>query len=120
MKPVLWMVGLCVASAGLAGRLAGHAWTREIVLGMIGPLAAATATWIAVARTSRVAPDRVSSVLLRGFALKMLLFGVYVVAVVKAGGVRPVPFVVSFTSYFIALYAAEAALFSRLFSRPVR
>ena len=31
-------------------------------------------------------------------------------------GVRPVPFVVSFTGYFIALYLTEALLMRRLFA----
>ena len=34
----------------------------------------------------------------------------------KVVGLRPVPFVVSFTSYFIALYLTEALLLRRLFA----
>jgi len=120
MKPVVWMVMLCVASAVVAARLFDAAFTRDVYLGMIGPLVAAAGTWIAVSRASREAPARVSGVLMRGFAIKMILFGVYVVAMVKLAAVHPIPFVVSFTGYFVSLYVAEAALLSRLFRRVAR
>jgi len=51
-----------------------------------------------------------------GFVAKMLFFGAYVAVMLEVVGVRPVPFVVSFTAYFIALYLAEALLMRRLFA----
>ena len=43
-----------------------------------------------------------------------MFFGVYVVVMLRVMMLRPVPFVVSFTAYFITLYAMEALLLRRL------
>ena len=56
-----------------------------------------------VARTHAAAPERLTGVMMTGFALKMVFFGVYVVVMLRVLALRPVPFVVSFTGYFIAL-----------------
>src|SRR4029077_17958799 len=50
------------------------------------------------------------------FAVKMLFFGTYVAVMLRIVGLQPLPFVVSFTGYFIALYLTEALLMRRLFA----
>jgi hypothetical protein len=60
------------------------------------------------------APERLAGVMMTGFALKAVFFGVYVVVMLRVMMLRPVPFVVSFTAYFITLYAMEALLLRRL------
>jgi len=47
----------------------------------------------------------------------MLFFGAYVAVMLKVVGLHPTPFVVSFTSYFIALYLVEALLMRSLFAK---
>ena len=55
--------------------------------------------------------------MMTAFVVKMVFFALYVVAVVRLAGVDRTPFILSFTAYFIALYAAEALLLRRLFAR---
>jgi hypothetical protein len=55
-------------------------------------------------------------VMVQGLAVKAVFFGGYVVAMLRGMAVRPVPFVVSFTGYFIALHVTEALFLRRLFS----
>jgi hypothetical protein len=86
--------------------------------GMSGPLAAVVVTGILAVRAARVSQARVTSLLLGAFFAKMLFFGAYVVVVLRVVGVDAQPFAVSFTAYFVALYAAEAVLLRRL-SAPV-
>ena len=93
---------------------------REVVLGMLGPLVSALATWIVVARTAAAAPAKVTGVMVTGLAVKMLFFGVYVAGMLKGAGLRPVPFVVSFAASFIALHAMEAGFLRRLFAEMQR
>ena len=88
----------------------------EALLGMVGPLVSALATWIVVARTAAAAPARVTGVMVTGLAVKMVFFGVYVAGMLKGAGLRPVPFVVSFAASFIALHAMEAGFLRRLFA----
>jgi hypothetical protein len=83
---------------------------------MLAPLAIAVGSWVLIERTHRRTPERVTGLMVAGFAGKMVFFGVYVAAMLKGLGLQPVPFVVSFTSYFIALHLMEAFALRRLFA----
>jgi hypothetical protein len=50
-----------------------------------------------------------------GFAIKLVFFGAYLTVGLRVLSLRPVPFVVSFTGYFIVLYLIEALYLKRLF-----
>jgi hypothetical protein len=54
------------------------------------------------------------------FFLKMVFFGGYVAIMLGIARFRPVPFVASFTGYFIGLYLIEALYLKRLFSERSR
>jgi hypothetical protein len=54
------------------------------------------------------------------FAAKIVFFAAYASAVILLLRLRPVPFVISFTGYFIALYLMEALYLRRLFSERSR
>jgi len=118
MKPAWWMAGASIASWLGATRLLDIDADREIMLGMIGPLVAAVVTWVLVERTFTSShPERLTPLMIQAFAAKMVFFGVYVVVMLKVLPVRPVEFVVSFTSYFIALHVTEALCMRSLFAR---
>ena len=119
MTAVGWMVTGALGTSAVAS-LAAPDDAREIVLGMAAPLAAVVGTWIAVTRTARRDPARLSPLMLRGFAVKIVFFCAYVAAVLTLFDLRARPFVVSFTAYFIALYFVEALLLSRLFATHLR
>jgi hypothetical protein len=118
MKPVAWMAGVSWAS-WLLMRMTG-AQDPEVLFGMAGPLAAAAGSWIAYERAYRSAPGRLTSVMITALALKMLFFGGYVAVMLRALEMQPVPFVVSFAGYFIALHAMEAMFLRRLLSNDLR
>jgi hypothetical protein len=120
MRPIAWMVGGSLVS-WLAITLASDGRANpEALLGMLGPLASAGVTWVAVERGHAAAPERLMSVLITGFALKLLFFGVYVAVMLRVFHVRPLPFVVSFAAYFIALYVIEAWFLKRLLNETPR
>jgi len=114
MNALAWMAGTSVGS-WLVLTLTRSEANPEALLGMSGPLLAACASWVAVERMHAVAPERVMSVMLTAFMVKMMFFGVYVAAMLRGLELRRTPFVVSFTIYFIALYAMEALFLKRLF-----
>jgi hypothetical protein len=116
MTLVLWMAAASLGS-WLAAALFLPAHAAAIFFGMLGPLVAVAGTWLLVERASKGNPAGLASVLVGAFAVKMIFFGLYVVAVVKLAGVGPMPFVLSFTVYFLSLYVAEALLLRRLSSR---
>ena len=118
MTPAWWMVGASLGSWLAATRLLNIDAEREIVLGMFGPLAAAVMTWVLVERTwTSSHPERLTPLMIQAFAAKIVFFGVYIVVILKMLPVRPIAFVVSFTSYFIALHVTEALCMRRLFAR---
>ena len=120
MSPLVWMAGASLLSWLVAAAIGGSRVNPEALFGMLGPLVSASATWVAVERTAVAAPERLTAVLIGGFGLKMLFFGVYVAVMLRGLGLRPVPFVISFTAYFIALYAMEALFLKRLTTETER
>jgi hypothetical protein len=114
MIALVWMAGVSLASWLVVTVVRGDA-NPEWLFGMVGPLLAACASWIAVERMHAAAPERVMSVMLTGFMAKMMFFGVYVAGMLRGLELRRTPFVVSFTIYFVALYAMEALFLKRLF-----
>jgi len=113
---LVWMAGLGAGSWLVTTAVRPEA-NPEALLGMAGPLVAACASWVAVERMHAAAPERVMSVMLTAFMVKMMFFGVYVAGMLRGLELRRTPFVVSFTIYFIALYAMEALFLKRLFER---
>lgn len=120
MKPVWWMAGLSVLSGAVATAALGARADTEVWLGMIAPLVVVSGTWVLTARTFRQNPERVTSLMMAAFVGKLVLFGAYFALVIGVFRVRPVPFAVSFASYFIALHMTEAICLQRLFAERMR
>ena len=116
MTPVSWMIAVSGLSGLAALALFERATGMAVLFGMLGPLSIATATWILVERTYRDSPERVTSLMVAGFAGKMLFFGAYVIVMLRLMSLPPVPFIASFTSYFIALHVMEALHLKSLFA----
>ena len=113
MKLALWMLlGSLLSSIGVSTLCRNVG--LEVWLGMIGPLAAALASWVVIQRQFRKHPAEVTKQLIKAFAIKMVFFAAYVGVLVKLGGVRPVPFAFSFLSYFVFLHILEAVGLHRL------
>jgi hypothetical protein len=118
MRPVFWMVVVSLASWLLIAALSVPG--PEVPAGMAGPLLSAALSWVAYERTHRSSPGRLTSVMVGALALKMVFFGVYLVVMLRVVGLSPVPLVVSFTGYFIALHAMEALFLRRLLMDDLR
>ncbi len=117
MRPAWWMVGLAALTWMAAAVYPGFDSDRDVLLGMLAPLAGAVGTWVLVARTYPSRPERLTSVMVAAFGAKLVWFGAYVAVMLTVMEVRPVPFVISFTMYFIALHLFEALCLKRLFAR---
>jgi hypothetical protein len=117
MKPVWWMVGAGGLSWLVAAAVPGVDSDVEILLGMIAPLTGAVATWVLVVRTYPTNPERLTPLMVAAFGAKVVFFGTYVTVMLGVLSLRPLPFVISFTAYFIALLVFEALCLQRLFAR---
>ena len=115
------MVGAAVLSWLVVAAIPALTSDREVLFGMLAPLAGAVATWVLVARTYRSQPERLTSLMVAAFARET-----GVLRRVRDGDAeacwrcRPVPFVISFTTYFIALHMFEALCLQRSVRRSGR
>jgi len=113
---IVWMTGACVATWIAATAFAGTRFGIDILGGMVGPLIAACGSWALTERTYRLAPDRLTSLMVAGFGVKVVFFGAYVTVMVRGLRLAPGPFAASFTGYFVALLLAEALAMRKLFA----
>jgi len=68
-RPLTVMTGTSVGSWAAISVAGGAPWNPEFALGMAGPLVSAALTWLFVERTHARAPERVTGVLIAGFAI---------------------------------------------------
>ena len=85
MKPALWMVGSAVLSWLVVAAIPDVDSDREVLLGMLAPLAGAVGTWVLVARTYPSQPERLTSLMVAAFGGKLVFFGAYVTVMQGAG-----------------------------------
>jgi hypothetical protein len=116
VKAVASMTAASVAAAVAAIAIAGRERGADVLLGMLGPLGAVGVSWVLTERMFKRDPQRLTALMIGAFGAKMLFFGVYVAVMLEVVRVHPMPFVASFTGYFIALYVTEALLMRRLFA----
>jgi hypothetical protein len=114
-----WMIAGCVLSSVVV-TLVSDAADLDIVLGMCGPLAVATGSWVLTERTWQREPARLTAVMIAAFAAKLIFFAGYVAFMLSVLSLRPIPFVASFTTYFIALHVLEAFSLRRLLASAYR
>ena len=120
MKTVAWMVAASGAAWILVTALLDNRVNPEAAWGIAGPLTSAIVSWVAYVRANQAAPERLTRVMITAFALKLMFFSVYVTAAMRVLDLRAAPFVVSFTSAFIALHAMEAFSLRRLVMGAMR
>jgi len=120
MKPAIWMAAASLSSWLVVSLSSQGRGDPELLFGMAGPMTSAVGSWVAYQRAHRTAPGRLTNVMMAALAVKMLFFGVYFVVVLRGLELRPVPFVLSFAAYFIALHAMEAVFLRRLLMNDLR
>jgi hypothetical protein len=116
MRALATMVAAGVVSWACMAAVLGDPVNPELLFGMLGPLLVATLSWVVVARAWAVRPEGVFGVLLGGMAIKLVFLAAYAYVMLRVVALRPVPFVASFTGYFIALHNIEALFMKRLFT----
>ncbi len=114
MTPIGGMAGISILSWLVAAAVLDRQTSREVLLGMLGPLAVAIGAWMLMERTYRRQPERLTGVMAMALVGKMVFFGAYITVMLRVLSLRTVPFVVSFTSYFIGLLVIQALALRRL------
>ncbi len=117
--PIVWMIAGGVGTGVVLAAVFGSRVMPELALGLAGPLLSAVVSWQILERTQRSAPERLTNVMIASFGVKVLLFGLYLVVMLKVLALRPMPFMLSFTGYYVALHVVEAVCLKRLLASGV-
>lgn len=114
MKLVWWMSAVSFLAALGLTVLVEPGYRLEVWLGMLGPLLSAVASWTAMRREYLRRPERLTALMIKAFAAKMVFFAGYITVLVSTGLVQPIPFAICFAGFFIALHFWEAIGLRRL------
>jgi hypothetical protein len=112
--PVAQMGGLAAVGLAATSALGGSAVYPEAAWGLAGPLAGSVTSWLFMVRAAAKGQEKLLAFMTKAMAAKMLLFPAYVIGLVLFAGLRPIPFVVAFTGFFVGLYAVQAWHLKRL------
>ncbi len=114
MRTAGYMTAGSIVSAVVVATWVAPQAGLEVLLGMIAPLAVSVSSFVFAERTFRRDPARLTGAMIQAFAVKLLLFGVYVTVGIRVLALETVPFILSFVVYFLALHVLEAAQLRRL------
>ena len=114
MKLVWWMLSGSILTALILTILLKPEIRPELWIGMAGPLVSAVVSWMAMHRQYIQRPQGMTALMIKAFAAKMIFFAGYITVLVSFGWVQPIPFVVSFACFFLALHGVEAFGLHRL------
>ena len=116
MKAVASMLAAGVLPWVCAAVVLGPRANPEVLYGMLGPMTAVLVSWVVVRRAYVANPGGLMGVFVVGIAIKLLFFAAYAVVMLRVLDLRPIPFVASFTCYFVVLHNLEALFMRRLFT----
>ena len=111
----LFIYGI-LASLGILGLIAGiyPVYGLELLLGWILPVLAGTVTLYFIDSAAQKDPFLVTKILIKGFALKMVYYGATILILFKLYSFEPIPFICSFSGFFLGLHVLEAVIIKRI------
>jgi len=114
MRSAWYMTAACGLSLIISGIILPNLFF-EVALGMLAPLVVAVVTIVSIERIYRREPLRLTAFMLKAFGAKMLFFPISIGTVLTLTSLQPIPFIISFSVYFIGLQSIEAWLLRSLF-----
>jgi len=114
MKYIISIILLGLGIAGLISGMFFPSFTNEIFLGMAAPLVISIFSIYFVKRIHLKTPEKLTATLTKSFLFKMVLFALYFIIILGFYTFKPIPFVISFTGFFILFYIIEAVFLQKL------
>ncbi len=105
-----------LASLGILGLIAGlyPVYGLELFLGWILPVLAGTVTMYFIGSAAQKDPFLLTKTLVKGFVLKMVYYGAIILTLFKLYSFEPIPFICSFSGFFLGLHVLEAVIIKRI------
>ena len=111
-----YTVILLIGIAGIFSRFF-DSMISEIFLGLIGPVLVGFITIFYMIKYSNSRAIRFNKMLVRGFAIKFVFYGVFIITIFTVYSFKPIPFMCSFTVSFIGLHMMEAIVLKKIQGR---
>ena len=109
---VIFLIGI----AGIFSRFFDNVIT-EIFLGLLGPVLVGFVTVFFMIKYSNSGVIRLNRMLVRGFAIKFIFYGIFIITIFTVYPFKPIPFMCSFTFSFIVLHMMEAVVLKKIQGR---
>ncbi len=112
-----FIISIVILGLGISGLIVGTVfpqYSNEILLGMIAPLLVSIFSIQLVKRANSASPKKLTATLTKSFFIKMVLFTLYFIIILTFYAFEPIPFVISFTGFFILFYIIEAIFLQKL------
>lgn len=115
MKFIISIIILGLGISGLVGGAVFPQYIKEIFIGMIAPLLVTIFSIAWIKHVSKADPGKITATMTKSFFIKMVLFALYFIIILRFYTFEPIPFVISFTGFFILFYIIEAIFLQKLF-----
>ncbi len=116
MMLYIFTVILFIGIAGIFSNYYTHL-TYEIFLGLLAPVLVGFVTVFFMEKHSNEEVIYFNSMLMRGFALKFIFYGLFILIIFTVYSFNPIPFMCSFTSSFIGLHIMETIVLKKIQGR---
>jgi len=114
MKYTISIILLGLGLSGLVGGTLYPHYVNEIFLGMIAPLLVSLVSIRNSKKVFKDSPQKLTATLTKSFFVKMVVYALYFVLILSFYAFEPIPFVISFTGFFILFYIIEAIFLQQL------
>ena len=91
-------------------------YVDEVFLGMTAPLLVTIFSIFWIEKVFKTDKEKLPATMAKSFFIKMVLFALYFIIILGFYTFEPIPFVISFTGFFILFYIIEAIFLQKLFN----
>ena len=116
MKLYTFTVLLFIGIAGFFSNYYSN-FAYEIFLGLLAPILVGYVTVFFMEKYSNMGMIYFNKMLIKGFALKFVFYGLFILTIFTVYSFNPIPFMCSFTISFIGLDIVEAIILRKIQGR---
>ena len=104
---------------GIAGFFSNYysTFAHEIFLGLLAPILVGYVTVFFMEKYSNMRMIYFNKMLIKGFALKFIFYGLFILTIFTVYSFNPIPFMCSFTVSFIGLHMMETIVLKKIQGR---
>lgn len=114
MKFILYTILVGFGLAGILGGTFVSSYSNEIFLGMIAPLLLSIVSILWYETSVKKSPQQLTNTLIKTFIARAVFFALYFILIFTYYDFEQIPFIISFTSFFMIFYVIEALFLQKL------